>query len=189
MKFKIGYQIDGLGKYIPMPPGEELQIRENPRKAGHYPCAKNIIFEKPPETEAYESAVWNGDKWEIIPDFTGKEFYNKKTSESYVGNIELGDVIDLDEWVEERPDDRYLYQFFNSATSKWEEDLIRKAEAEKQGQLAALKSQMNVIDIKNIRNIVAFFDGTATKEDYDYYDAYKQQIKTLKDEYNRLKEE
>ena len=184
MKYKTGYQLDGLNRYIPMPQGEEPQIRENPRKPGHYPCSKNIIFEKPPETKVYESAVWNGEKWEITPDFTGKEFYNKKTSERYVDNIELGDVIDLDEWVEERPDGRYLYQFFNSATSKWEEDLIKKAESEKQHKLNELKHKMAEIDVKKVR---ALSDYVLTG-DTSYLKVLEMNIEALRLEYNKVKE-
>lgn len=128
MKYKTGYQVDGWGRFIC-----EIQIRENPRKAGHYPCSASTIFERPPKTKKYESAVWNKEtkEWTLVPDFMGHEFYNKKTAEKYDKKIELGDIIDLKQWTEEKPDGRFIWQYYNDLTNKWEENTVRKAEIER----------------------------------------------------------
>lgn len=188
MKYRTGYQIDELGRYIQMPPGEEPQIRENPRKSGHYPCSKNIIFEKPPETKEYESAVWNGENWTVVPDFTGREFYNKQTAEKYNGEIELGDVIDIADWTEEKPDGRFVWQYYNDLTGVWEENTVKKAEAEKKERLADLKSQMNIIDAKKIRPLSAMIQGIQSSDDIKAFYKYENELKSLRDEYNMIKE-
>ena len=180
MKYKTGYQIDELGRYIQMPPGEEPQIRENPRKAGHFPCAKNIIFEKPPKTKEYESAVWNGENWTVVPDFTGREFYNKKTAEKYDKEIELGDMIDLTEWTEEKPDGRFIWQYFNDMTNKWEENTVEKEKSKKQERLSEIKAELDRLDLKKIRFLLEREKGDLSGEEY-FQKREKETVKLRKE--------
>lgn len=160
MKYKTGYQIDGWGRFIC-----EIQIRENPRKAGHYPCSANTIFERPPKTKKYESAVWNGEQWKVTPDFMGHEFYNKKTAEKYEQKIELGDVIDLAEWTAEKPDGRFAWQYFNDIAGQWEENTVEKEKAKKQERLSEIKAELDRLDLKKIRFLLEKEKGDLSGEE------------------------
>lgn len=182
MKYKTGYQVDGWGRFIC-----EIQIRENPRKAGHYPCSKNIIFEKPPETKEYESAVWNGENWTVVPDFTGREFYNKKTAEKYDKEIELGDMIDLTEWTEEKPDGRFIWQYFNDMTNKWEENTVEKEKSKKQERLSEIKAELDRLDLKKIRFLLEKEKGDLSGK--VYFDEYEAKTIKLRKELKELDNE
>lgn len=183
MKYKTGYQIDGLNRYI-----GEIKVRENPRREGHYPCSKSTVFIEPPETKKYESAIWDkgGKKWTLVPDFTGRTFYNKKTAFQYDEVIYLGDVIDLNEWTEEKPDRRYDYQYFNDVSGVWEENIKDRVQAEKEEKIGSIKAQLDALDLKKIRYLVEKDKGDLSGK--KYFDEYEAETVRLRDELRVLEE-
>lgn len=180
MKYKTGYQIGSEGQLLGI-----IRVRENPRRAGDFPCSKNVIFISPKELKAFQTQKWNGEEWIIYSDFRGK-WWNKKTAEETEVteiNIEVSDVT----FTNKPPDGRFNHQYFNDISGVWEENVIAKEAEEKEARIAEIKSKLTSLDIKKIRFLLEKEKGVLSGK--IYFDGYEEETVLLRDQLKELENE
>ena len=74
------------------------EAKESPRDPGIFLIPANAVTAVPPTVGVDEVAVWNGAKWEVLPDFRGKKFWDKATQEAHEIK-EIGVTPDVD-WTD-----------------------------------------------------------------------------------------
>ena len=60
--------------------------------------------EKPPEASAFESAVWDGSSWQLMPNYKDAVIYDKRTGEQTERNFKVGEVPDFSRYSIEKPE-------------------------------------------------------------------------------------
>lgn len=148
-KSKIGYVFFPVtGEYV----SEEIVYVE--KKTGLFPCAKNVVFVKPPEVGKNQKQVWTGKDWKIVPDYRGIKFYDENGNPC--GFItELGDIGD--KIIKEPP--RYNspeYLRYNRQKRDW--DVLLDDNYIKDGELIRYKTQEEL-----------YKEGRITLNEYNEY--------------------
>lgn len=169
---------------------EIVQVRENPRRAGHYPHAENVIIncDELPKLKEYETAVLLGDDktWEVKPDYRGLSYYDKLTGVQQEIITDVGIKIDFEKYTLLHPNEQY--QKFDNKLNKWISDDKAKEEADNKQKLQQLEYDLVQLDIKKIRPITAVLHNQATKDDLDKLDKLEIEILSKRAEYNKIKE-
>lgn len=68
----IAYQLDILNFFL-----NAIQCTIDPKNESRYAIPRGAVIVKPPEIKENECQYWNGESWEIKPDFSGKNYYSK----------------------------------------------------------------------------------------------------------------
>ena len=178
MNYKTGYQIDTDGGFIGV-----INIRENPRVTGDFPCSKSIVFTSPKTLEKYQTQKWNGEEWIIYNDYRGK-YFNKLTAEELVIE-DLDIVVDFEKYTSVPPDGRFFYQYFNNVSGVWEEDIITKTKEENASLAKEKLRQLNALDVKKMRYLFESMEGDETGK--EYFNSLQAETKALRAEYQELK--
>lgn len=117
---------------------KEIQPQKNPLKLGEYlfpACSTDVL---PPPLKDNEAAVFNGQFWNILPDYRGKLKINLDTLEKSV----VSDLGNLGK-------DEMLYSDY-LLSDEYENYLI---EQEKKDKINALLEQIKTLDEKRIRAV------------------------------------
>ena len=117
---------------------KEIQPQKNPLKLGEYlfpACSTDVL---PPPLKDNEAAVFNGQFWNILPDYRGKLKINLDTLEKSV----VSDLGNLGK-------DEMLYSDY-LLSDEYEKYLI---EQEKKDKINALLEQIKTLDEKRIRAV------------------------------------
>ena len=117
---------------------KEIQPQKNPLKSGEYlfpACSTDVL---PPPLKDNEAAVFNGQFWNILPDYRGKLKINLDTLETSV----VSDLGNLGK-------DEMLYSDY-LLSDEYENYLI---EQEKKDKINALLEQIKALDEKRIRAV------------------------------------
>ena len=112
--------------------------QENPKRKGEYLLPAYSTRVVPPALNINEAVVFNGEFWDIVPDFRGVDAVNLDTKEivkiDYLGNLKEGFLLYSD----------YL---------KTEEYKSYLKEAEKSAEKNRILEEINEIDLKRIRAV------------------------------------
>jgi hypothetical protein len=103
----IGYRYDSNGYLI-----GTTQIQESPLEPNTYLIPYNTTILLPPSINENEVQYWNGDKWEIKPNYSGKIYYSKIDKSIKYYNI--GESLDFN-YTE-------IVPLQNEQFQKWDED-------------------------------------------------------------------
>ena len=117
---------------------KEIQPQKNPLKSGEYlfpTCSTDVL---PPPLKDNEAAVFNGQFWNILPDYRGKLKINLDTLETSV----VSDLGNLGK-------DEMLYSDY-LLSDEYENYLI---EQEKKDKINALLEQIKTLDEKRMRAV------------------------------------
>ena len=117
---------------------KEIQPQKNPLKSGEYlfpACSTDVL---PPPLKDNEAAVFNGQFWNILPDYRGKLKINLDTLETSV----VSDLGNLGK-------DEMLYSDY-LLSDEYENYLI---EQEKKSKINELLEQIKTLDEKRIRAV------------------------------------
>lgn len=117
---------------------KEIQPQKNPLKSGEYlfpACSTDVL---PPPLKDNEAAVFNGQFWNILPDYRGKLKINLDTLETSV----VSDLGNLGK-------DEMLYSDY-LLSDEYENYLIEQEEKDK---INALLEQIKALDEKRIRAV------------------------------------
>lgn len=177
MKYKTGYQIGREGQSLGV-----VQIRENPRRAGDFPCSKNVVFTPPKELKTFQTQRWNGEEWVIYSDFRGKWWDKKTAEETEVTEIDI-EVSDVT-FTNKPPDGRFNHQYFNDITGAWEENVIAKEAEEKEARIAEIKNKLYSLDVKKIRFLLEKEKGDLSGK--KYFDQYEEETLALRAQLKEL---
>lgn len=183
MKIINGYILDNQRALLSIE-----EVRENPKKAGHFPHADNIkIFcEELPKFKEYEIPVLLEDNktWEVRPDYRGISFYSKETGEHQELIKEVGTEPDFKLYTL-KPRTEY-YQKFDNKKDDWVEDKEKREADEKAAQIVVLKSQIEDLEQKQIRYIKEVFNNKATADGKKKYDEWETELLPLRKKLQEL---
>jgi len=165
---------------------------KNPRRQNEYLLPAMATFIEPPETKENEIAIWNGENWEIEPDFRGLLQVNINTKEisniEYVGEIKSGFQIvskEVSDDIQQNPEkykkeDGKLVDISN--TDEYKEFLHKKEIAVRK---AEIERELVELDTKRVRAMCepSIKDETTGETWLDYYNAevqkLREELKTL----------
>lgn len=85
---KIVYQTN-QGYYV-----SQTYCQESPLEKGVFLVPSECIEEKPPEVKENEIQYWNGNTWEIKPDYSNKTYYSK--IDKSIKYFEIGEEFNND---------------------------------------------------------------------------------------------
>lgn len=103
-------------------------LQSSPLEEGVFFEQPNCTKIKPPEFKKNEIPYWNGESWEIKPNYSNITFYNKFTKEEK--KYEIGETPDLDNYTELKPLENEEFQNFEN--DKWIIDEEAKIQNEKE---------------------------------------------------------
>lgn len=143
------------------------EAKESPREPGVFLIPANAVTAAPPIVGVDEVAVWNGEEWEVKPDFRGRVYYDKTTKEKHE-ITEIGISPDVN-WTDVEPID---------SEAEWNEDswkvlfaifVKRKkaeiAQARYNAEIAGVT--INGVSIKTDRESQGLITGAALKATQD----------------------
>jgi hypothetical protein len=120
----IGYRYDSEGFVL-----GQIIIQESPLEPGVYSIPPNATTIIPPSTQENEIAYWNGNNWEIKPDFSNKTYYDKATKEEK--KLEKGQSI-TNNYTEIHPLENERFQKWDEDSNSWIIDIEKKNDFELQ---------------------------------------------------------
>jgi hypothetical protein len=118
-------------------------------------------------------------------DLRGRWYSKDKIGETMLIHM-IEETVDETEWTQTAPLENEPHQKFDKAKNKWVIDSEKKERAEKEGKIAAKKSEIATIEQKRIRPAFAMIDGTADDEDVRRNEEYKDKILELRAEIQEL---
>jgi hypothetical protein len=68
----IAYQLDILNFFL-----NTVECTKDPKNELRYAIPRGAVIIEPPNIKENECLYWNGESWEIKPDFSGKNYYSK----------------------------------------------------------------------------------------------------------------
>jgi hypothetical protein len=158
----------------------EIDLHKSPLEPGIFLYPAGVVKEKPPKTDENEIAFWDGSKWGIKPDYSGKTYYNKhdKTERRF----EQGEPFD-ENFTDITPPEGMFYIF---GGNEWIIDETAKAEFERKKRIAEIQSQLDNIDRQSVRPLRAKLAGTDTEADRERLEELEAAASTLRTELNEL---
>ena len=173
MKYKIGYQISKDGYLL-----GEVRVRENPRKKGDYPHSVNVIFISPPDVKKYKIRKWNGKEWIFESDFR-RDWFDKTNGDPVIIH-NIGEEIDLDQYIDKPLDGRFFFQYYNDIDNEWKENVVEKARVEKLHATKEIQKQLDALDVKKMRYLIEKDKGDLSGK--QYFDEYEAETLKLRGE-------
>lgn len=117
-------------------------LQESPLEPGVFFDQANSTRVSPPEFKENQIPYWNGDSWEIKPDYSKITLYHKSTREEK--KYEMGETPDLDSYTEVIPLENERFQKFEN--NKWVIDKEAKIQNEKDILINKAKSLLASTD-------------------------------------------
>jgi len=165
------------------------KVRENPRRTGDYPRAKNVhVFcDELPKFKEYEIAVLSEDDktWEIKADYRNVVFYSKENGEPQELIKDVGTKPDFNLYTLKPKMDNF--QKFDDKKDAWIADIEAKETAEKESAKRVILQQLDALDLKKIRYLVEKESGDLSGK--KYFDEYEKGTVKLRKELKELNNE
>lgn len=138
---KIVYQTN-RGYYV-----SETYCQESPLQKGVFLVPSECIEEKPPKVRGNEVPYWNGNNWEVKPNYSGKKYYSKidKSEKSF----EKGEEFDS-KYTEVSPMQNESFQKWDEQLNSWILDEETKKDfelKERQSAVQKLLLQSDYIEL------------------------------------------
>lgn len=169
------YQTDNLGYYV-----GHVNCQPNPMEEGKYLIPAGAILKQPPEAKENEIAFWNGENWEIVPDFSKKIYFSvnnpKERKIFQTGEVPGNDYTDI-----EPPKESPFHKFVKG---EWKEDSKEKQKYE------------NELKVFKARQLLADSDWTQTLDNQkkrgqkfiDDWASYREQLRAIQNNPSKFTE-
>jgi hypothetical protein len=145
--------------------------QENPKKSGEYLYPKSSTTIIPPQQEEYKTAVFNGEFWDIVPDYRRAKVIDLNTLET----VEIKTLGKL-------KSDYMLYSDY-ILTDEYKN---RFKEQEKQDRINNILAEMSVLDGKRIR-AVCEPSVKETESGETWLDYYNSQMDRLRQDLEEVR--
>lgn len=161
---KIAYQTN-RGYYI-----SKTECQESPLEKGVYLIPSEAIEIQPPEFKENEIPYWNGNSWEIKPNYSGRKYYSKidKSEKTF----EIGEEFDS-KYTEIQPLENERFQKWDESSNSW----IIDEEAKKQFELQIRKSQIQKLLLESDYIELPSFIERKGQEIYNQWMTYRAELR------------
>jgi hypothetical protein len=105
----------------------EITLQASPLEPGVFFDQANCTRTAPPVAKENEVPYWNGNAWEMKPDYSDKVYYNK--TDRSEKRFEIGEAFD-NNYTEKTPIENERFQKFQN--NNWVVDSVEKNKNEKQ---------------------------------------------------------
>lgn len=142
------------------------------------PLEDNVFFElpssttiKPPEFKENEIPYWNGNSWEIKPNYNGKKYYSKidKSEKSF----EIGEEFDSN-YTDVPPLENESFQKWNESSLSW----VIDEEARNEFELQIRKSQIQRLLLESDYIELPSFLERKGSEIYNQWMTYRAELRS-----------
>ena len=170
------YQTDSKGFFF-----AEVERQKSPLEKGVFLLPHGAIEVPPPTTKENETAYWNGNIWEIKPDFSNKTYYDKVTKEEK--KLEKGQSIP-NEYTEIIPLQNETFQKWDENSNNWivdekakEDALIIEEEIRKEFELKTRQSTIQRLLLESDYIELPSFLERKGQEIYNLWITYRNNLR------------
>lgn len=145
-------------------------LQESPLETGVFFDQSNSTRISPPEFKENEIPYWNGESWEIKPNYSKITLYHKSTRKEK--KYEIGETPDLDSYTEVVPLENERFQKFEN--DKWVIDEEAIAENEKKLRIMELRKLLLDSDFR----MTTDYYKSMTPENQTYWEETRDSWRT-----------